>query len=563
MEATVSLPSRCPNAYRLKALGVLVFAGILFFARLGERALWSEEVRWLQIPREMHANGDWFWPTINGHTYYDKPLGSYWLVLISSFVTGSLDEHSARLPSALSALVAVALTMAIARRLSNDAASLVAGLILATSFSFVFFARSASTDVETVAGVLAALWIFLKHDDHPSAWWIILLWLTMALTSLTKGLLGFALPVLVITAYSWTSRDSNGALPDGRGLLTRIVNATRWLLQPTSIIAIPLAALVYLGPFVISSATHDSGDGFAMVYRENIRRFFAPVNHRGPIYLYGYVIFMLAAPWSLLLPAGLVHVHFGIDQQGRGRRFALAFFWSVFVFFTLSASRRSYYLLPILPAVALLVAPLLTAREPLRPVALWLQRAALVVLTACVGASIVALFPVATLLPEPWRHLPDLPCRGGFVIAWLVAMAGLGYAWLRGRCIYGFGAAAGAFLLYGYVGAMPDLEAYRTQSPFAAAVQRETWAAPQRLGLYGTREIVAHLDPSAPIAEYHTPAELAYAIRAESVRWVVLRRRDWERLNQPGTIVIAEMVHAWDDQTRADEKLLLIMLPAR
>src|SRR5437773_11247300 len=68
---------------RTIAFFVLAFAAVLFTARLGTRSLWSEEVRWVQIPREMEQSGRWFWPTFNGQTYYDKPLASYWLVLLA------------------------------------------------------------------------------------------------------------------------------------------------------------------------------------------------------------------------------------------------------------------------------------------------------------------------------------------------------------------------------------------------------------------------------------------------------------------------------------------------
>src|ERR1017187_10504388 len=152
MDATAATPTQASSAesrWPVRLTLVLAFAGLLFCARLSERALWSEEVRWAQIPREMQASGNYLWPTINGQTYYDKPLGSYWLVLLSSCVTGSLDEQSARLPSALSGLLGGALLMLIARRLCSDTVALLAVLILATSFSFVFFASPASTDVET------------------------------------------------------------------------------------------------------------------------------------------------------------------------------------------------------------------------------------------------------------------------------------------------------------------------------------------------------------------------------------------------------------------------------
>src|ERR1700735_4353213 len=78
--------------FRLQAACVLVLAAILFFARLGARALWSSEFRWAEIAREMLVTHNYFWPTINGHVYYDKPLGSYWLVLFLTPVKGGLTE---------------------------------------------------------------------------------------------------------------------------------------------------------------------------------------------------------------------------------------------------------------------------------------------------------------------------------------------------------------------------------------------------------------------------------------------------------------------------------------
>ena len=63
----------------------------MFFARLGARALWSSEFRWAEIAREMQLTSRYFWPTINGQLYYDKPLGSYWLVLASTWLTGGLE----------------------------------------------------------------------------------------------------------------------------------------------------------------------------------------------------------------------------------------------------------------------------------------------------------------------------------------------------------------------------------------------------------------------------------------------------------------------------------------
>src|SRR5580658_1241223 len=184
--------------WTLAGCGVLALTAILYFTRLGAKALWASEFRWAEIAREMLRSGNYFWPTINGHLYYDKPLGSYWLVLASIPVSGGMNETAARLPCAIAGLLAVGLLMLLARRLYDSRIGVIAGFILATSFSFVFFSRTASADVETIAGELGALLLFLKHEDRPTGWWVVWLWIVMAITSLTKGLLGFVLPIMVM-----------------------------------------------------------------------------------------------------------------------------------------------------------------------------------------------------------------------------------------------------------------------------------------------------------------------------------------------------------------------------
>ena len=106
--AALPHPVRDDSGFRLRAGLVLVLAAILFFARLGARALWSSEFRWAEIAREMIVTHNYFWPTINGHVYYDKPLGSYWLVIFSTPFTGGLNEAATRLPCAIAGLLAVA-----------------------------------------------------------------------------------------------------------------------------------------------------------------------------------------------------------------------------------------------------------------------------------------------------------------------------------------------------------------------------------------------------------------------------------------------------------------------
>ncbi len=405
---TISPPSR-----RI----VLVLAAILFFARLGARALWSSEFRWAEIAREMIVTHNYFWPTINGHVYYDKPLGSYWLVIFSTPFTGGLNEAATRLPSAIAGLLAVLLLMLLTRRLYDARTAILSGVILATSFSFVFFSRDASADVETITGELAALLLFSHNEERGGGPWVIALWLIMAATSLTKGLLGFALPLLMIGAYSclrdgWSQlfqEIARGSLADR---IQRFIDRNRWFFNWYTVVGVALGGLVYYIPFEVSARMMGTQKGLAMVYRENVVRFFHPFDHRGPIYLYVYVIFGLMAPWSALLPAALVETHSlrrANAEPARADRFALVYFWATFIFFTLSGSRRSYYILPILPAAAILIARTLAYPGELRST--FARR------LLAVGYVIVAFAAIAGISPadsrvggsaEPLRRAPGL-----------------------------------------------------------------------------------------------------------------------------------------------------------
>ncbi len=527
------------------ALTLLLLAtAALFLTRLGDRALTSEEVRWATVAREMRASGDALHPTINGGAYPDKPVGSYWLVVAASYLTGGVDETAARLPAALAGVLGVWLLVGLARRLTDDGTALLAGAILATSFGVVVYARRATADVETVVGVLAAVSLGQRYAPRGGGPWVLALWAIMAATSLTKGLLGFALPLAVLGVHTlslaWGDRLEGGFL----GGLKR---HGRWLLTPWSLLAVPLGVAVYFTPFAVSS-----GGGLAMVWRENVQRFVAPHNHTGPVYLYAGVIFVLLAPWSAFLPAALIPPRPGTP----GDRFARVYFWTVFAFFTLAASRRSYYLLPVLPAASLLIAGTLTAE--LRPVARRLRGVGWAVLGVAVLASGLLLLPPAWVLPAPYDQFPRLPYPAAFAAGWLTTLA-LIVASLRGRLPHpARSAAVMAFAAFGYgFGvAWPALDDQRTRRAFLADVLERTAGEPERLAVFHARDSVFDLGRTAP--DYPDAEGLAADLRGGRVRWVIARRRYLAGVHLPATIVLEEAVRPWEGVEQVGDKLVLL-----
>ena len=556
--------------WRRAAIVILGLAAMLFFARLGARALWASEFRWGEISREMRLTGNYFWPTINGRSYFDKPLGSYWLILAASWFTGAVNETAARIPSAIAGLAAVGLILLMARRLYDLRTGVVAALILATSFSFVFFSRNASADVETIAGELAALTLFLAHEEAPGGGWTFGLWLIMAVTSQTKGLLGFVLPILTIGSYCLLADGWDELYRRlGAGSLAArwrwMVERNRWFRNWRTPFAIAIALLVYLTPFVISHRETGSEHGIYMVYRENVKRYFAPFDHRGPIYLYTYVIFALMAPWSAMLPAALVHAH-QRRREGAGLarqdRFTLVFFWATFIFYTLSGSRRSYYILPILPPAAILVARvLLETPARMTPLARRLVTFGFGLVVAMVAIAALAFLPPRLFMPYPYSALPPAPDRAVYAIFWIGSIAALLWAtrdMRPPRMAWAIGVVAALFMFYFYVFAMPAGDAYRTEKPFAYRIRALVGPDTAGLAFYLNQGPVFYLRLPAPTPEYDRLGDLDRAVASGRVRWLVARRRDLPNLNFPYRQMAAETAYPWDPKQHALNAMVLL-----
>jgi 4-amino-4-deoxy-L-arabinose transferase-like glycosyltransferase len=560
------------SRFGLLAAVVLILAAILFFARLGARALWSSEFRWAEIAREMLVTHNYFWPTINGHVYYDKPLGSYWLVIFSAPFTGGLNEAATRLPCAIAGLLAVLLLMLLTRRLYDARTAILSGVILATSFSFVFFSRDASADVETITGELAALLLFSHNEERGGGMWVVGLWLIMAATSLTKGLLGFALPLLMIGAYSCL-RDGWAQLSQEilRGSVTdrvrKLIERNRWFFNWYTVAGIAVGGFVYYLPFEISARMMGTQKGLAMVYRENVVRFFHPFDHRGPIYLYVYVIFGLMAPWSALLPAAMVETH-SLRRAGaepaHADRFALVYFWATFIFFTLSGSRRSYYILPILPAAAMLVARTLAYPGELRSMIArrLLTLGYAIVAFAAIG-GIVLLIPAWAILPSPYDALPDLPAKPAFIVLWILSVAAVIYTirkFSAYRVAISMAAIAYLVMTYIYIFAMPAAEAYRGEKPFGYAVLNRIGGATDHLVLFKTEGPLFYLNPPKPLPEFDKKQDLQDSIAKGDAKWMIVRRRDMPKLDTPTTVELSEQSYPWENDYNFRNKVVLVRI---
>ena len=266
--------------------------------------------------------------------------------------------------------------------------------------------------------------LFLRNEQRQDGWWVVGLWLVMAVTSLTKGLLGFVLPMMVIGVYScladgWAELDGGFPRPsrlvasDGSSIATDGSSIGR------SLVAIPLGARDLLRAVRDLRPRAPAPEGPRDGLSRKRRALFPSIRPSRPD---------LSLSLRHLRPDGAVvgvparRARPGASQAGspegiadaqarrRGHRFTLVFFWATFIFFTLSGSRRSYYILPILPPAAMLVARLLTtpfeALSPLGRRLLWLGYA--VIAIAVIGGAIV-MIPPPWIFQDRWRNCRRLP----------------------------------------------------------------------------------------------------------------------------------------------------------
>ena len=215
----------------LSAVWLFPAVSILLFVRLGAAELWTLEGRWAAICDHILSSGDYLHPYLFGEPYYDKPLLSYWLMIAAARVLGTLDETAMRIPSALAGTFSVWCVYRLGKRRFDHVTGLVAGLVLATSWMFVFWARVASPDMLNVAGTIAAVTWYFERRDEPGFVTDTVLLVLLALTALVKGLIGPAVAVLVL-------------IPD-------LARDGQWrrMLRPSLGAAGVLATAIYLAPF--------------------------------------------------------------------------------------------------------------------------------------------------------------------------------------------------------------------------------------------------------------------------------------------------------------------------
>jgi 4-amino-4-deoxy-L-arabinose transferase-like glycosyltransferase len=339
-----------------KRVYLLLFAIIIafYFYGLGKLPLLGpDEPRYAQVAREMFLNGDLITPTLGHHTWFEKPALLYWMI-VAAFKVFGMSEWSARFGPALCGLLTIAAVWCVGRELDREEPrgfAFWSVVVTASCLGLIVFSRAASFDVVITMTTTWALAFFLLHELPATRNKRRLLagfYVFVGLSLLAKGLVGIVIPFGVVGLYyllrrAWPSRS--------------VMLSVFW--------GVPLAlavSAIWYGPVI---ARH----GWTFIDEFFVQHHFArylsnKYHHPQPIYFYPVIILLLALPWTPHLIVALAKVRSwdwrGADSLNIVRVFSMAWLLLPLVFFSFSGSKLPGYVLPVLPAVALLVSDRLT-----------------------------------------------------------------------------------------------------------------------------------------------------------------------------------------------------------
>lgn len=317
---------------------VAAFCAFLFFYGLGAFGLvGADEPRYAQIAREMLARHDWVTPVLNGVPWLEKPVLYYWGAMISYSIFG-VSDWAARLPSAVLASAMVFAAYFFMRRF-RPGSQLDSALIVASLAGVIGFARAASTDMPLAATFTIAMLSWYAWFETQRKFWLAGCYIFLALGTLAKGPVAPFLAALIILIFilvrrDWTALRLTLWLP---GLLLYFAVALPWYI-----------AVQHANPQFVR----------IFIFEHNLARFGTNMfQHRQPFWYYIPVTLAGLIPWLVFAVCASITA----VRESIARRSSFEFFfglWAIVpvVFFSFSESKLPGYILPALPAFAILAA---------------------------------------------------------------------------------------------------------------------------------------------------------------------------------------------------------------
>lgn len=521
---------------RIAIMLLIAALALVWFAPLGWRHLVpSDEGRYAEMAREMFVTGDWITPRYNGYKYFEKPPLQTWMNALT-FAWFGIGAWQARLYTAVAGFAGVIAAGYTGARLFNPAAGFAAALVLASAPYWQLMGHFNTLDMGlsfwmelTLCAMLLAQRVGIAPREARR--WMWLSWASMALAVLSKGLIGVLLPGAVLVLYTLIERDwalwKRLYLPSG--LVVFFAIATPW--------------------FVLVQARNPEFFNFFFIVQQFDRYLTPEQNRPGPVYYFVWVLLAGLLPWLSLAWQSVRHA---LAQPRQLNGFApgkLLLVWSafIFLFFSASHSKLVSYVLPVTPALALVIGAYL----PRVSRAAWRRHLigyAAFLVVAAIGAVFIARFGDARTPNALYREF-RVWVFAAIGVALVLTLAALVVLRRAGRGVLPSAIVFGAAWLMLCTIAGTGHEVFGRQSSgalLAPAVKAELARLPADTPFYA----VGVLDHTLPFYVGHTtimvesPDELRFGVTQEPSKWVP---------------TVAQWIARWN----ADAHALAVMPPDR
>jgi 4-amino-4-deoxy-L-arabinose transferase-like glycosyltransferase len=344
----LQLPTLAKRVWLLLFLAVIAsyLYGLGHFPLVG-----PDEPRYTQVAREMYQRADFITPALGGYPWFEKPALLYW-IMMAAFSLGGVSETAARLGPALFGLLTVLAVFWVGRSVASLNGNELCGLgpwsalVTASMLGIIVFSRGASFDIVVTMTITWALSCFFVHelemDESRRRRLLAGFYVFVGLSLLAKGLIGVVVPLGVIATYQ----------------LMRRAYLSKWFLR-SLLWGLPLACVVAAVWYVPVIARH----GWAFIdeffVQHHFARYFSnKYRHPGPVYYYVVILVALTLPWTLLIVEGLSKIRSwkwrGPEPIDKLRVFTAAWLLFPLAFFSFSSSKLAGYILPVVPATALI-----------------------------------------------------------------------------------------------------------------------------------------------------------------------------------------------------------------
>ncbi len=319
---------------------------LLLLAMLRPLAV-PDEGRYGEVGRWMLQSGDWLTPRLNGIPFFHKPPYLYWLEAIS-LATFGVNELALRLVPALHVGLMLAALYLSARAISSEQVARRAAIMLGSSLAFLLGGQYINHDMLVATWIGVAIWCFafaFMAGEKPDAVLARFGFVACALGMLSKGLIGIALPGMVMLVWLLWTRQ-----------LRKILHLP-WLS------GLALFAGIALPWFVVAQQKYQQLFNYMFIGQQFNRYTAATYNNPQPWWFYLASVCLLLFPW----------VFFAVNPFGRKAQvgsdptalvsvsrpwLSLCWIWAgvIIAFFSIPHSKLIGYVLPVMPALALLAA---------------------------------------------------------------------------------------------------------------------------------------------------------------------------------------------------------------